>query len=88
MRLGLVSGPKPVLDRISLHMQASVMHASGLSQVRLEHLINGGVLRKQPTWTQKFPSTKLVLATPRAYILNQILYKCCRFSSFDMKMRS
>lgn len=35
MRLGLVSGPKPVLDRISLHMQASVMHASGLSQVAL-----------------------------------------------------
>ena len=33
MRLGLVSGPKPILDRISLHMQASVMHASGLSQV-------------------------------------------------------
>ena len=31
-----MSGPKPVLDRISLHMQASVMHASGLSQVRFE----------------------------------------------------
>ena len=28
-----MSGPKPILDRISLHMQASVMHASGLSQV-------------------------------------------------------
>lgn len=35
MRLGLCSGPKPVLDRVSLHMQASVMHASGLSQVAL-----------------------------------------------------
>ena len=35
MRLGVCSGPKPVLDRLSLHMQASVMHASGLSQVNL-----------------------------------------------------
>ncbi|XP_052774425.1 kynurenine/alpha-aminoadipate aminotransferase, mitochondrial-like [Mya arenaria] len=35
MRIGTVTGPKPVLDRISLHMQASVMHASSLSQVVL-----------------------------------------------------
>jgi len=34
MRIGSVTGPKPILDRIGLHMQASVMHASALSQVR------------------------------------------------------
>lgn len=33
MRIGFVTGPKPILDRIALHMQASVMHASSLSQV-------------------------------------------------------
>ncbi|KAJ8306399.1 hypothetical protein KUTeg_016944 [Tegillarca granosa] len=32
MRIGFVTGPKPILDRIALHMQASVMHASSLSQ--------------------------------------------------------
>ncbi|XP_060578972.1 kynurenine/alpha-aminoadipate aminotransferase, mitochondrial-like [Ruditapes philippinarum] len=35
MRLGCVTGPKPIIDRISLHMQASVMHASTLSQATL-----------------------------------------------------
>ena len=35
MRIGSVTGPKPILERISLHMQASVMHASSLSQVSL-----------------------------------------------------
>ena len=33
-RVGVVTGPKAVLDRIQLHMQASVMHASGVAQVR------------------------------------------------------
>ncbi|PVD23050.1 hypothetical protein C0Q70_16312 [Pomacea canaliculata] len=32
-RVGFVTGPKAVLERIGLHMQVSVMHASGLSQV-------------------------------------------------------
>nr|XP_022329260.1 kynurenine/alpha-aminoadipate aminotransferase, mitochondrial-like isoform X3 [Crassostrea virginica] len=35
MRLGFVTGPKPLLERLELHMQCSVMHASGLSQMAL-----------------------------------------------------
>ena len=34
MRLGFVTGPKPLVDRINLHMQVSVLQASSLSQVR------------------------------------------------------
>ncbi|KAL4236869.1 hypothetical protein ACF0H5_005254 [Mactra antiquata] len=41
MRIGCVTGPKPITDRISLHMQCSVMHSSALSQmVLLEVLKN------------------------------------------------
>lgn len=32
MRLGWVSGPRPLLERLELHQQASTLHASGLSQ--------------------------------------------------------
>lgn len=39
MRIGSVTGAKPITDRISLHMQASVMHASGLSQVVLYEIL-------------------------------------------------
>lgn len=35
MRIGVLTGPKPIVDRVQLHMQCSVMHASGLSQVVL-----------------------------------------------------
>ena len=31
-RLGLVTGPKPLVERIDLHSQASNLHVSGLSQ--------------------------------------------------------
>lgn len=40
MRIGCVTGPKPILDRIALHMQASVMHASSLSQMVLFQILN------------------------------------------------
>ena len=33
IRVGFVSGPSPLIDRISLHNQASIMHTSGLSQL-------------------------------------------------------
>lgn len=33
IRLGFVTGPKPLLDPITYHMQVSVLHASSLSQV-------------------------------------------------------
>lgn len=41
MRIGWVSGPRPLLERLELHQQASSLHASGLSQafvaLLLEH---------------------------------------------------
>ncbi|XP_052255800.1 kynurenine/alpha-aminoadipate aminotransferase, mitochondrial-like [Dreissena polymorpha] len=40
MRLGTVTGPKIILERISLHMQASVMHASSLSQMLLLQVLS------------------------------------------------
>merc|ERR1719228_3139626 len=39
IRLGFVTGPKPVIERIMLHMQVSVLHASSLSQVLVSNLL-------------------------------------------------
>lgn len=33
IRIGFVTGPKPLIRNIALHMQASILHASSLSQV-------------------------------------------------------
>lgn len=48
MRIGVLTGPKPIVDRVNLHMQCSVMHASGLSKVFLiklfEHWGHDGFL--------------------------------------------
>jgi kynurenine/2-aminoadipate aminotransferase len=38
LRLGFVTGPKPLIDKIALHMQVSVLHAASLSQVRMKLL--------------------------------------------------
>ncbi|KAK6179553.1 hypothetical protein SNE40_011883 [Patella caerulea] len=35
MRVAIITGPKAIINRIALHMQASVVHASGMSQVLL-----------------------------------------------------
>ena len=40
IRLGFVTGPKPIIERINLHMQASVLHASSLSQVLVSDLMS------------------------------------------------
>eukprot|EP00096_Caligus_rogercresseyi_P015740 TRINITY_DN8215_c0_g1_i2.p1 TRINITY_DN8215_c0_g1~~TRINITY_DN8215_c0_g1_i2.p1 ORF type:complete len:302 (+),score=61.44 TRINITY_DN8215_c0_g1_i2:62-907(+) len=40
LRLGFVTGPKPLVERIVLHMQASVLHASSLSQVLVSELLD------------------------------------------------
>jgi len=40
IRLGFVTGPKPLIDRIVLHMQVSVLHASSLSQVITTNLLD------------------------------------------------
>ncbi|KAF4518692.1 hypothetical protein B566_EDAN002728 [Ephemera danica] len=39
LRLGFVTGPKALVNRIELHMQASVMHASSLPQVLVSNLL-------------------------------------------------
>jgi len=39
IRLGFVTGPKPIVDRVMLHMQVSVLHASSLSQVLVSNLL-------------------------------------------------
>jgi kynurenine/2-aminoadipate aminotransferase len=39
MRIGFVTGPKPLISRILFHMQASVIHASSLSMVMVDHLL-------------------------------------------------
>ncbi|CAC5372201.1 AADAT [Mytilus coruscus] len=48
MRIGVLTGPKPIVDRVNLHMQCSLMHASGLSKVFLiklfEHWGHDGFL--------------------------------------------
>jgi len=38
IRLGFVTGPKPLLEPITFHMQVSVLHASSLSQVIVSEL--------------------------------------------------
>lgn len=39
MRVGFVSGPKPLLERIALHMQVSLLQGSSLSQVLISELL-------------------------------------------------
>merc|ERR1712213_307604 len=39
LRLGFVTGPPTLIDRINLHIQASVLHASSLSQVIASELL-------------------------------------------------
>jgi len=39
IRIGFVTGPKPLIERLVLHMQVSVLHASSLSQVITSKLI-------------------------------------------------
>lgn len=37
IRVGFVSGPKALIYRIQLHMEASVLHSSAVSQVGFQH---------------------------------------------------
>jgi len=40
IRLGFVTGPRPLIERVVLHMQVSVLHASSLSQVITHQLLD------------------------------------------------
>ncbi|KAJ3097175.1 hypothetical protein HDU97_005094 [Phlyctochytrium planicorne] len=40
VRLGWVTGPKPLVDRIVLHAQATLLHTSGVSQMLVYHILN------------------------------------------------
>ncbi|XP_042889003.1 kynurenine/alpha-aminoadipate aminotransferase, mitochondrial-like isoform X1 [Penaeus japonicus] len=39
LRLGYVTGPKPLVERIVLHKQVSILHASSISQVLISELL-------------------------------------------------
>ncbi|XP_048758464.1 kynurenine/alpha-aminoadipate aminotransferase, mitochondrial-like isoform X1 [Ostrea edulis] len=61
MRLGFVTGPRPLLERLELHMQCSVMHASGIAQMILFKVLENwgldGFLRHAEN-TAEFYKTK------------------------------
>lgn len=40
LRLGFVTGPKPLVDQMVLHLQVSSLHASALSQVLINELLS------------------------------------------------
>ena len=40
LRLGFISGPPQLVERIVLHMQCSVLHASSMSQIIAHELLN------------------------------------------------
>ncbi|KAI8829097.1 pyridoxal phosphate-dependent transferase [Chytriomyces cf. hyalinus JEL632] len=39
VRVGCVTGPKPLIERITLHSQASILHASGMSQLMVQKVL-------------------------------------------------
>ncbi|TPX65016.1 hypothetical protein CcCBS67573_g08246 [Chytriomyces confervae] len=39
VRVGWVTGPKPLIERITLHSQASILHASGMSQLMVQKVL-------------------------------------------------
>uniref|UniRef100_A0AAR2LCD5 Aminotransferase class I/classII large domain-containing protein n=1 Tax=Pygocentrus nattereri TaxID=42514 RepID=A0AAR2LCD5_PYGNA len=43
LRIGFVTGPKPLVDRVVLHIQASTMHTSTLTQLMVSQLLHGWV---------------------------------------------
>ncbi|XP_026168906.1 kynurenine/alpha-aminoadipate aminotransferase, mitochondrial [Mastacembelus armatus] len=40
LRIGFVTGPKPLVDQIVLHIQVSTMHASTFTQLMVSHLLH------------------------------------------------
>uniref|UniRef100_F6ZL38 Kynurenine/alpha-aminoadipate aminotransferase, mitochondrial n=1 Tax=Xenopus tropicalis TaxID=8364 RepID=F6ZL38_XENTR len=40
LRIGYVTGPKPLIDRVILHMQVSTMHTSAFSQILILELLS------------------------------------------------
>ncbi|KAG5845579.1 hypothetical protein ANANG_G00140780 [Anguilla anguilla] len=41
LRIGFVTGPKPLVDRVVLHIQASTMHTSTFTQLIISQLLHG-----------------------------------------------
>ncbi|KAM6949080.1 kynurenine/alpha-aminoadipate aminotransferase, mitochondrial [Aplochiton taeniatus] len=41
LRIGFVTGPKPLVDRVVLHIQASTMHTSSFTQLMVSQLLHG-----------------------------------------------
>ena len=47
LRLGFVSGPPQLVERIQLHMQCSVLHASSMSQIIAHELTKHNEFSRQ-----------------------------------------
>lgn len=41
LRIGFITGPKPLVDRVVLHIQASTMHTSTFTQLMVSQLLHG-----------------------------------------------
>ncbi|KAJ8262131.1 hypothetical protein GJAV_G00162680 [Gymnothorax javanicus] len=41
LRIGFLTGPKPLIDRVVLHIQASTMHTSTFTQLMVSQLLHG-----------------------------------------------
>uniref|UniRef100_A0A674BHC8 Aminoadipate aminotransferase n=1 Tax=Salmo trutta TaxID=8032 RepID=A0A674BHC8_SALTR len=54
LRIGFVTGPKPLVDRVVLHIQASTMHTSTFTQLMVSQLLHGW---GQEDLTFLFPSS-------------------------------
>uniref|UniRef100_A0AAY4BL09 Aminotransferase class I/classII large domain-containing protein n=1 Tax=Denticeps clupeoides TaxID=299321 RepID=A0AAY4BL09_9TELE len=46
LRIGFVTGPKPLVDRVVLHIQASTMHTSTFTQLMVSQLLQDWVWRR------------------------------------------
>jgi len=62
LRVGFLTGPKPLLERLTLHMQVSVMHCSAMSQMMilsfLRHHGHAGFLQHVDRVTDFYRSQK------------------------------
>jgi len=74
LRVGFLTGPKPLLQRLTLHMQVSVMHCSSMSQMMvlafLRHRGHDGFLQHVDLVTDFYRSQKnLAAAAAKTHLL-------------------
>ncbi|KAG2466261.1 AADAT protein, partial [Polypterus senegalus] len=58
LRIGFITGPKPLIDRVVLHIQTSTMHTSTFTQLMVSQLLNKwgqeGFLKHVDRYIQRF----------------------------------